>query len=1696
MPPPPKKIQMKKGAAQKVKPKDAKKHKPAAKNARRGSPSPAPVRKNSASVKSKKPPPSSAVKKKNTTSTALVSVKKKSAAANERNDKAQRQPSPKKDHDKKSKSSGASKANRSPKTAAVKENKERDIKGDKNATSKPPKGAGAGGASSGKLKLNDEKLLPDTDEEIADEKNKNKAPEPATGSSPPAPAKSSRPKKIIKRPSSSNKRDQEEVLDDNDDVICLEDEDETSLGTNFKNKKSSALVLSTKNKRSNKNQDVDGDINLDLEEDLPASTTNADQASVMNVRFCDEDQRNTFQRLYRHQYEFVMSDVFKHSDGAAGDSGRHAASSSSKKNKDEEHKNFQVFFGAFGSGILGVQEAGVTWETMTPSNSCIILFVNPKEVKVQFNSAHGNRYADRYDRGARVFRWETQRSDLDGARINFIQQVCNTRKAKVCIATRAERTDTYSTLGTAKRMQLARGPQFLVQDRQKVKIDAKERIHCAIREDCLPKKAGYATKMYDVASVASGLKDTTWRATERELKLMRNKEIRELHRSKKFCLNCCFLPALADIYFADDFQETMAEHVNVKEGADPARPKLGATEKESEKPRDCFGAVVPELLPVQIGAKCLFTGFYGVPRKAGETAASAAKAKKELALGEKNNDATAKTKPKAKMKSKTATTALEKKSAAAPAESSSGTPPTSSGESSSDELLKPNYAPWPRDISYADMYRRKTAPSTVRLRSVLDKIRQNAIANGEFDFVQQDELGESFADFFPAAIVGGSSIVPDGGAATASKMRPTTSTSNSGKRKILNSPSPVRANQAGASSADLLVAGTERSLYVETGTNQNSGVVPARKKQSRLKEDLYEDPERSLQKYFSTTKRIHVDAVSRTVGFEGKGWADMRFKEQVQGLYKRLLDEHQGQERSIISGVGADGKNSSTSFSSKIGFEYGKEAAQLVVRATRSEGATASRVIPSEQLTGHSSSSSSSAAYARKMRPHGVSLTLTSRADEYLHTTDLVQFPNNSGESATTRSSGALRPGPKKAETLLGNLDEGSEKATADCYKDLIGSGRAGATGLATASLMDPTNAFATIGGTARHGKVLVTTDDSSEEVDEVKNGTSTAAVEVSRHNKRQQHFYRGAFPNSDWSYTDHLVSEETVVSTENEYTELEYSFEFDSSEGEKDQTLVERIAGEDRKTIGVDDVEEMNEHDPNNISNKLLQPSIPTAADGVASQAATFLQLDSDHYEDSNEEACLKGGKTEAALDDFFHEEDKMDVDDDNSKTKRKHRTRVAYEVGEMVEVRDWVEDDWVKGRVEEVLKSANSDATDSTKNKRVIVEVLAASPSEEEEDGVGAAARGDAGGKKAFNFIRPLPFTKGQRVRVVTKDNVAHWGQVESSSQRPRVKVDATQWAHSVFAGTTIGKLDYTQISTATAEPHKQDGLNKGTVIKAQANRAWWRLVRCKLAMFDNHEQFVKHLPLAEKTEKLKEEQKSTKKQGVWERVRREVCHDLRQDNGFAKRAERRAKRFEKNHHTIVYRSSDYWATVYPKFKTGLEKLEKQVKKKEEERRKREAQLEEARKKRKDKSERVIAMFTSNDTGDGDGAGSSGANGGQEGDQCGDAGKKPDSDEDGKTPEDLYLLQLDQDSLGETECTLHSSEIENDSDFSLQEMNEEEVQHWLRPLDVLDVEVNSLAANKKTNKLLEKFKKSESRVYKASSEDKARYLELSSRR
>eukprot|EP00925_Amoebophrya_sp_RCC4383_P016127 GSA25T00028024001.1 len=69
---------------------------------------------------------------------------------------------------------------------------------------------------------------------------------------------------------------------------------------------------------------------------------------------------------------------------------------------------------------------------MTPESTKMILFVNPKDVKWNYQTM-GTRYGDHYDRDARTFTWETQRSDLGNRKLTLIRDLCNDRLAQVLI---------------------------------------------------------------------------------------------------------------------------------------------------------------------------------------------------------------------------------------------------------------------------------------------------------------------------------------------------------------------------------------------------------------------------------------------------------------------------------------------------------------------------------------------------------------------------------------------------------------------------------------------------------------------------------------------------------------------------------------------------------------------------------------------------------------------------------------------------------------------------------------------------------------------------------------------------------------------------------------------------------------------------------------------------------------------------------------------------------------------------------------------------------------------------------------------------------------------------------------------------------------------------------------------------------------
>ena len=103
--------------------------------------------------------------------------------------------------------------------------------------------------------------------------------------------------------------------------------------------------------------------------------------------------------------------------------------------------DFSIFFGQFGTGILGV-------ESDNKKRKCIILFVNPKDVAQISYSGIGIRYMDHYDKQTRMLRWETQRSDLKNEKIDFIEKMCNSKKVEVKIATRQSKLEGFKVRRT------------------------------------------------------------------------------------------------------------------------------------------------------------------------------------------------------------------------------------------------------------------------------------------------------------------------------------------------------------------------------------------------------------------------------------------------------------------------------------------------------------------------------------------------------------------------------------------------------------------------------------------------------------------------------------------------------------------------------------------------------------------------------------------------------------------------------------------------------------------------------------------------------------------------------------------------------------------------------------------------------------------------------------------------------------------------------------------------------------------------------------------------------------------------------------------------------------------------------------------------------------------------------------------------
>eukprot|EP00392_Amoebophrya_sp_AT5.2_P016713 g17009.t1 len=302
-------------------------------------------------------------------------------------------------------------------------------------------------------------------------------------------------------------------------------------------------------------------------------------------------------------------------------------------------EDFEIFMGAFGTGILGVHGFGEA--ELKPGKAHMILFINPKDCKVAF-APMSSRYADRYDPNTRVFRWETQRSDLDNRRILQIQELCNNKRATVRIATREDKSSTFHDMGIGSRAVLAHGARCNLKDRQWVQIDGNGKIHANILQDCLPKKATeYRVPLWVApirrtllvfastqsknqlgkASLADGLKRQLWKADGKELELLRKNDLAEFKRQRKYCLNCCFAPGALDIYFTENLSENVANFVNLKEGAAPVRHRLADANKKLPKalsgnvPRDAFGRpIVSKMTLQELKAECYLGGLQAVAR--------------------------------------------------------------------------------------------------------------------------------------------------------------------------------------------------------------------------------------------------------------------------------------------------------------------------------------------------------------------------------------------------------------------------------------------------------------------------------------------------------------------------------------------------------------------------------------------------------------------------------------------------------------------------------------------------------------------------------------------------------------------------------------------------------------------------------------------------------------------------------------------------------------------------------------------------------------------------------------------------------------------------------------------------------------------------------------------------------------------------
>lgn len=198
---------------------------------------------------------------------------------------------------------------------------------------------------------------------------------------------------------------------------------------------------------------------------------------------------------------------------------------------------YDIFFGAFGTGILGIKKLckdGTLSEEV--EDHVIILFINVRGSGVNFvqkttmNAFHN----DSFDKESKALRWSSQACDRDSEKAQFIINHVS-EGSPVFVAVRRNATGNFSLLGRAKRLVMAKEAHVLVSVGEGLleltgAENGADKLHKALSANCLL----FPQKLKSISVV---------KATE------------EIITSRRICLRCCCMPAQIDIEFDEINQD-------------------------------------------------------------------------------------------------------------------------------------------------------------------------------------------------------------------------------------------------------------------------------------------------------------------------------------------------------------------------------------------------------------------------------------------------------------------------------------------------------------------------------------------------------------------------------------------------------------------------------------------------------------------------------------------------------------------------------------------------------------------------------------------------------------------------------------------------------------------------------------------------------------------------------------------------------------------------------------------------------------------------------------------------------------------------------------------------------------------------------------------------------------------------------------